>query len=61
MTQKHDQYSVPPHISNATTGVRKIAVNKQRAMLIKQEATLNSSQMEDAAWHRSKSARFQQN
>lgn len=61
MTLKHNQHGVPPHVSNTKTEVSKFTENKQRAIQIKQEKTINSSQMEDAAWHRSKSGRFQQN
>lgn len=62
MTLKHNRYRVPPYvISNANTEASKFVEDKRRVVEIEQNTPINSSQMEDAAWHRSKSARFQQN
>ncbi|MBK7364251.1 MAG: hypothetical protein IPI97_04375 [Nitrosomonas sp.] len=61
MTLKHNQHGVSSHSSKVTIGASEFGENKPQTKSIKQNTTTHLSQMEDASWHRSKSARFQQN
>ena len=61
MTLKHNQHGISSHSSKVTIGASEFVENKQQRKSIKQNKATHLSLMEDAAWHRSKSARFQQN